>query len=50
LEIIKRSDIRPIKDDKGREVMPWIIPTTWAFKIKRWPDGMMRKIKACLCV
>ena len=27
-----------------------IIPTTWAFKRKRYPDGSARKLKARLCV
>ena len=31
---------------------PWmnVIPTTWAFKIKRFPSGLVRKLKARLCV
>ena len=27
-----------------------VIPTTWAFKIKRYPTGLVRKLKARLCV
>ena len=27
-----------------------VIPTTWAFKIKRYPDGRLRKYKARFCV
>jgi hypothetical protein len=27
-----------------------IVPLTWAFKVKRWPSGLMRKIKARICV
>ena len=31
---------------------PWmnVTPTTWAFKIKRFPSGLVRKLKARLCV
>ena len=31
---------------------PWmnVIQCTWAFKIKRFPDGLVRKLKARLCV
>ena len=31
---------------------PWmnVIQSTWAFKIKRFPDGLVRKLKARLCV
>ena len=31
---------------------PWmsVIPTTWAFKIKRFPSGEVRKLKSRLCV
>jgi hypothetical protein len=31
---------------KGRHALP----STWAFKKKRFPDGMMRKLKARFCV
>jgi hypothetical protein len=27
-----------------------VIPLTWAYKVKRWPSGEMRKIKARICV
>ncbi len=27
-----------------------VIPSTWAFKIKRFPDGLVRKFKARFCV
>jgi Reverse transcriptase (RNA-dependent DNA polymerase). len=31
---------------------PWmnVISSTWAFKIKRFPDGLIRKLKARFCV
>jgi hypothetical protein len=33
------------------ERQPWmnILPSTWAFKCKRFPDGMVRKLKARFC-
>ena len=49
-ELIKKSDIKPIKDKNGKETLPPIVPLTWAFKIKRWPNGILRKIKARICV
>ena len=27
-----------------------ILPGTWAFKVKRFPDGHFRKFKVCYCV
>jgi hypothetical protein len=31
---------------------PWmnVLPTTWAFKCKRFPDSTVRKLKARFCV
>jgi hypothetical protein len=26
-----------------------VFPGTWAFKIKRYPDGTVKKFKACFC-
>jgi hypothetical protein len=33
------------------ERQPWmnVLPSTWAFKCKRFPDGMIRKLKARFC-
>ena len=30
---------------------PWmnVLPSTWAFKVKRFPDGLVRKLKARFC-
>jgi hypothetical protein len=39
--VIKRSDIVPVKQPDGTFKTPQIIPTTWAFKIKRLPSGLM---------
>ena len=27
-----------------------VLESTWAFKVKRYPDGTLRKLKACFCV
>ncbi|KAL7523621.1 hypothetical protein ACHAWF_000598 [Thalassiosira exigua] len=27
-----------------------VLPSTWAFKVKRHPDGAVKKFKACFCV
>jgi hypothetical protein len=31
---------------------PWmnVLPSTWAFKCKRYPDGLVKKLKARFCV
>ena len=26
-----------------------VLPSTWAFRCKRFPDGMIKKLKACFC-
>ncbi len=31
------------------ETMPNVIQSTWAFKCKRFPDGLIKKFKACFC-
>ena len=49
-KVIKRSEIPDKKLLDGTIGKPKVIPTTWAFKIKRWPSGLMRKIKARFCV
>ena len=32
-----------------RETWMNVLPSTWAFRIKRFPDGAMRKLKARFC-
>ena len=32
-----------------RETWMNVLPGTWAFKIKRYPDGLVKKLKACFC-
>jgi len=49
-DVIKRKDIPPIIKATGDTYIPAVIPTTWAFKIKRWPTGLFRKVKARFCV
>ena len=44
-EIVKKDSIQPIDG-----IMPNIIQSTWVFKIKRYPDGHLRKFKARFCV
>ncbi len=31
------------------ETMPNVIQSTWAFKCKHFPDGLIEKFKACFC-
>jgi hypothetical protein len=33
-----------------REAWMNVLPSTWAFKCKRFPDGTVRKLKARFCV
>ena len=50
MEIIEHYKIPKVKDEDGKEYLPEVIPTTWAFKIKQWPHGLLHKIKAHFCV
>ena len=43
-EVVKRSDI-PEGEPTSK-----VIPLTWVLRMKQWPSGMLRKVKACLCV
>ena len=43
---VKRSDVA--KTAGGNPITP--LPTTWAMRVKRFPDGTLRKHKARLCV
>ena len=49
-EVVKRSDIPQQKNEDGSFSTPKVLPSTWAFKIKRFPSGLLRKIKARFCV
>ena len=44
-EVVQKSNIAPVN---GK--LPNIIPTTWAFKIKHFPDGHLHKFKSWICV
>ena len=37
-------------DEVNREDWMNVIPSTWAFKCKRYPDGSIRKLKGRFCV
>ena len=49
-KVIKKTDIQEVEYEEGNKKKPKIIPTTWAFRIKRFPSGLMQKIKARFCV
>ena len=49
-EVVKRSEIKPTRNEDATETIPTVLPLTWAFRIKRWPTGLLRKIKARICV
>ena len=49
-EVVKRLDIPQQKNEDGSLSTPKVLPSTWAFKIKRFPSGLLRKIKAWFCV
>jgi hypothetical protein len=48
-----KEDKTLIKKDVWKKVEwePWmnVIPYTWAFKCKRFPDGLIQKLKARFC-
>ena len=48
-EVIKREDIPVEKDKDGNPKQPKVLSGTWAFKIKHFPSGLLRKIKARFC-
>lgn len=48
-EVIKRSDIQQEEKEDGSTFTPPVLPNTWAFKVKRYPSGLLRKIKARFC-
>ena len=48
-EVVRRDSIKPVKNDDGTTTLPSVIPSTWAFKIKRFPDGTLKKLKARFC-
>ena len=44
-----KKDIRKVKQPDGTYKTPKILPGTWAFKLKRFPDGLFREVKARFC-
>jgi hypothetical protein len=49
-----KKEIHTLKNKNAWEVVDrkdWmnVLPSTWAFKCKRYPDGMVRKLKARFC-
>ncbi len=45
LEAINAWDVMEYDPD----AMPNVIRLTWAFKCKRYPDGLIKKFKTCFC-
>ncbi|KAL7529439.1 hypothetical protein ACHAXR_002969 [Thalassiosira sp. AJA248-18] len=44
-----------VNDTKTRKLVECtadmhVLPSTWAFKIKRFPDGLIKKFKSRFCV
>ena len=48
-EVMRRSDIKPTTQADGTVKPSTVLPSTWAFKIKRFPSGLLRKIKTRFC-
>ena len=46
---IKTLEDKDVWEQVPREASMRVIPVTWAFKIKRFPSGLVRKLKARLC-
>jgi hypothetical protein len=47
IDTLLKMDVWEVVD---REKWMSVIPTTWAFRVKRLPTGLIRKLKARLCV
>jgi hypothetical protein len=48
-EIKTLTETMKVWDEVPRESWMNVLPSTWAFRIKRFPDGMIRKFKARFC-
>lgn len=46
IETLEKMDVW---EEVNRESWMNVLPSTWAFRIKRFPDGMVRKFKARFC-
>ena len=42
-EVIKRSEIKPVTDKNGKEMIPSIIPLTWAFKNQKMAHRIIKE-------
>ena len=47
--VMRRSEIPSVKQKDGSFKKPPILAGTWAFKVKRFPSGELRKIKSRSC-
>jgi Reverse transcriptase (RNA-dependent DNA polymerase) len=48
--VMKIADILPAQHEDGTTYTPQVVPLTWVYHLKRWPSGLLCKIKAQLCV
>ena len=48
--IMNHSDINETAREDGTMYIPDVIPSTWAFKVKKLPSGVLKKIKSRFCV
>jgi hypothetical protein len=44
--VMKIADILPAQHEDGTTYIPQVVPLTWAYHLKRWPSGLLCKIKA----
>ena len=47
--VMKRSEVPKVKQKDGTLKEPTFLAGTWAFKVKRFPSGVLRKIKSRFC-
>ena len=47
--VVRKSNVPDIKLEDGTTKKPQILAGTWLFRIKRFPSGILRKIKARFC-
>ena len=49
-DVMLRDDIKPVEYPDGKIELPQVIPSTWAYQIKRKPDGKIEKFNAQFCI
>jgi hypothetical protein len=49
-EVTTLTDQKDAWEVVSREAWMNVLPSTWAFKCKRFPDGLIKKLKARFCV